>query len=159
MHTIAGLSGKQQLSKGKFHTSDMIMNIHSNALYLSAPGARSRPCRHFFMGLIPKDNEPIVLYGAFHMSTIVMQFVVASAAEAELRALFHNCQAAIIFRQTLANIGHPQPKTPIHCDNATAVSIANNTVKQQRSRSTEMRFFGWEIRCHKRCSISHGTQA
>ncbi len=40
----------------------------------------------------------------------------------------------------MANIGHPQPKTSVHCDNAMAVGIANNTVKQQRSLSMEMRF-------------------
>ena len=38
-------------------------------------------------------------------------------------------------------MGHPQPQTPVHCDNATAVGIANNTIKRQRSRSMEMRFF------------------
>jgi hypothetical protein len=69
-----------------------------------------------------------------------MRFVVASVAEAELGALFHNCQTAIIFRQTLAAIGHPQHKIPIHCDNATTVGITNNTVKRQRSQSMEMRF-------------------
>jgi hypothetical protein len=63
------------------------------------------------------------------MSTTVMRFVVVSGMEAKLGALFHNCQTAIIFRQTLADIGHPQPKTPVHCDNAMAVGIANNTVK------------------------------
>jgi hypothetical protein len=31
--------------------------------------------------------------------------------------------------------------TPVHCDNATTVGIANNTVKRQRSRSMEMRYF------------------
>ncbi len=70
-----------------------------------------------------------------------MRFVVASAAEAELGALYHNCQLAIVFRDILRDMGHPQPKTPVHCDNATAVGIANNTVKRQRSRSMEMRFF------------------
>ena len=40
----------------------------------------------------------------------------------------------------MANIGHPQPKTLVHCDNATAVGIANNMVKRQRSQSMEMRF-------------------
>ncbi len=84
-------------AKVRFHTSDMIMNIHFDASYLSAPGAQSRTCGHFFMGSIPKDNEPIVLNEAFHTSTTVMRFVVASAAEAELGALFHNCQTAIIF--------------------------------------------------------------
>jgi hypothetical protein len=84
-------------AKVRFHTSDMILNIHSDASYLSAPRARSRTCGHSFVGSIPKDNEPIVLNGAFHTSTAVMRFVVASAAEAELGALFHNCQTAIIF--------------------------------------------------------------
>ena len=42
---------------------------------------------------------------------------------------------------TLTNMGHPQPQAPVHCDNATAVGIANNTIKRQRSRSKEMRFF------------------
>ncbi len=42
---------------------------------------------------------------------------------------------------TLEELGHPQPKTPAHCDNATAVGIVNNTVKRQRSRSMKMRYF------------------
>ena len=37
--------------------------------------------------------------------------------------------------------GHPQPPVPIHCDNATATGIANDTVKKQCARSMEMRFF------------------
>ena len=38
-------------------------------------------------------------------------------------------------------LGHPQPPTPMHCDNKTAAGIANDTVKKHRSRSMEMRFF------------------
>ena len=38
-------------------------------------------------------------------------------------------------------MGHPQPPTPVNCNNSTAVGIANNTVKCQCSRSMEMRFF------------------
>jgi hypothetical protein len=41
----------------------------------------------------------------------------------------------------LEELGHQQPPTPIHCDNATATGIANDTVKKQRSRSMKMRFF------------------
>jgi hypothetical protein len=41
----------------------------------------------------------------------------------------------------LINMGHLQPKTPVHCDNAMAVGIANNTINRQRSQSMEMRFF------------------
>jgi hypothetical protein len=128
-------------AKVRFHASDMILNIHSDASYLSEAKARSRACGHFFMGWQPRDGDPIRLNGAFHVSTTILRFVVASAAEAELGALYHNCQTGIIFRLTLADMGHPQPKTPVHCDNATAVGIANNTIKRQRSRSMEMRFF------------------
>jgi hypothetical protein len=66
---------------------------------------------------------------------------VASAAEAELGALFLNCHEGMIFRLTLEDLGHPQPKTPVHSDNATAVGISNNTIKRQRSRAMEMRYF------------------
>jgi hypothetical protein len=128
-------------AKVRFHASNMVMNIHTDASYLSETKARSRACGHFFMGWLPKNGEPIRINGAFYVNTTILRFVVASAAEAELGALFHNCQDGIIFRQTLADLGHPQPRTPVHCDNATAVGIASNTVKRQRSRAMEMRFF------------------
>ena len=128
-------------AKIRFYASDMVMNVHSDASYLSESKARSRTCGHFFMGWKPVDDAPIQLNGAFFVNTTIMRFVVASAAEAELGALFRNCQDGIIFRMTLADLGHPQPKTPVHCDNATAVGIANNTVKRQRARAMEMRFF------------------
>jgi hypothetical protein len=56
-------------------------------------------------------------------------------------------------------MGHIQPKTPVHCDNVTAVGIANSTVKRQRSRSMEMRFF-WilVISAHKICTHYTGTR-
>ena len=128
-------------AKVKFSASDMVMNIHSDASYLTEPNARSRACGHFFMGWLPQDNKPIKLNGAFHTLCSILRFVVASAAEAELGALFLNCQEGMIFRLTLEDLGHPQPKIPVHCDNATAVGIANNTIKRQRSRSMEMRYF------------------
>jgi hypothetical protein len=117
----------------RFRASDMVMNIHSDASYLSEPNARSRACGHFFMGSLPRNGDPIKLNGAFHMLCSILRFVVASAAEAELGALFLNCQEGIIFKTTLEHLGHPQPKIPVHCNNATAVRIANNTIKRQRS--------------------------
>ena len=131
----------------RYYASDMIMNIHSDASYLSEAKARSRTCGHFFMGWMPTDNEPIRLNGAFYVSATIMRFVVASAAEAELGALYHNCQKGIVYRDILKDMGHPQPHTPVHCDNATAVGIANNSVKRQRSRSMEMRFFWISDKC------------
>jgi hypothetical protein len=119
----------------------MVVNIHSNASYLSEAKARSQTCGHFFMGWQPKDGKPICLNNAFHVSANILRFVVASAAKAELGALYHNCQTGIIFQQTFKAMGHMQPKTPVHCNNATTVGIANNTVKRQRLRSMEMCYF------------------
>ncbi len=129
-------------AKVRFYASDMIKKIHLDASYLSETGACSRACGHFFMGWMPKNREPIKINGAFYLSATIMKFVVESATEAKLGALFHNCQNGIIFQKTLADMGHPQPKTPVHCNNAAAVEIANNTIKRQRSRSMEMVFFG-----------------
>jgi hypothetical protein len=56
---------------------------------------------------------------------------------------------------TLEELGHPQPKTPVHCDNATAVGITNNTVKRQRSRSMETRYF-WV--CNKIAQDAYDVQ-
>ena len=114
-----------------FRASDMILNVHSDASYLSEKEAHSRPCGHFFMGWSPKDGDPIKLNGAFFTLCTILRFIVALVAEAKLGALFLNCKEDIIFRLTLEKLGHPQPRTPVHCNNGTTVRIANNTVKQQ----------------------------
>ena len=125
----------------RFHATDMVMNIHSDVSYLSEPKSNSRACGHFFLGWLPVDGQPIRLNGAFHTLCSILCFVVASAAEAELGALFLNCQEGMIFRLMFEDLGHTQPKIPVHCDNATAVRIANNTIKRQCSRVMEMRYF------------------
>jgi hypothetical protein len=60
------------VAKVCFHKSDMVMNIHSDALYLSKGNARSQTCRHCFMGWMPQDDAPICINGAFHISTNVI---------------------------------------------------------------------------------------
>jgi hypothetical protein len=75
----------------------MILNIHSNALYLSEANAHNQACGHFFVGWKPNPTQPIKLNGAFFTLCAILWFVVASAAEAALGALFLNCKQAIIF--------------------------------------------------------------
>ncbi len=118
-------------AKVLFRASNMILNFHSDPSYLLEPQSRSRACEHFFLGWLPVEGEPICLNGAFHMLHSILRFVVASAAKAKSGALFLHCQEGIIFQFTLKVIGHPHSKTPIHSDNATAVGIANNTIKRQ----------------------------
>jgi hypothetical protein len=44
-------------------------------------------------------------------------------------------------RQTLIELNHPQPPTPIQTDNSTATGIVNKTVKLKRSKAMDMRFY------------------
>jgi hypothetical protein len=75
----------------------MILNIHLDASYFWRQQPAAERVVIFFMGWMPKNGKPICLNGAFHTSTIILRFIVASAAEAELGALYHNCQTGIIF--------------------------------------------------------------
>ena len=93
------------------------------------------------MSSLPRDGDPIRLNGNVLITCAILKIVAASAAEAELGSLFLNTKEARIVRLTLAELGHPQPPTPIHIDNTTAVGIVNNTIKRQRSRAMEMRYF------------------
>jgi hypothetical protein len=131
----------------RYHASDMVLNVHSDASYLSVKNAKSRAAGIFFLGSLPKNNQPLRLNGAIAVLCTILKFVAASAAEAELGALFLNAKEAKIMRLTLEELGHPQPPTPIHCDNSTTVGIINNTVKRQKSRSMEMRYF-WLLDGH-----------
>jgi hypothetical protein len=115
----------------RFKASDMIMNDHSDVLYLSKVNTRSRACRFFFMGWDTKDGDPIKLNGACFTLCAILHFIIASTAKAKLGALFLKCKEGMIFQMTLEELGYPQPKTMVHCNNATTVGIANNTVKRQ----------------------------
>jgi hypothetical protein len=70
----------------------------------------------------------------------VIKNVVASAAESEVGACFHNAQSGVPLRVTLAEFGHTQPPTPLQTDNSTAFDIVNETIKQKQSKAMDMRY-------------------
>ena len=127
--------------KVRFHASDMILNIHSDASYLSETRARSRLSGYFFLGSKIAKGEKIKMNGNIFVSCGILKIVVCSAAEAELGVLFLNIKEGKVLRILLEELGHKQPPTPAHCDNSTAAGIANDSVKKQHSRSMEMQFF------------------
>ncbi len=124
-----------------YRASDMILNVHSDASYLSNPKACSQAGGYFFLGSLPHNGDPIRLNGTIHILCTILKLVAALAAEAELGAHFLNAQEAKIMQLILVELGHPQPPTPIHIDNTTTVSIVNNTVKRQQSRAMKMQYF------------------
>jgi hypothetical protein len=53
--------------------------------------------------------------------------------------LFINLKEVLVLRQILQDMGYPQ-HTPIQTDNSTAAGLANNTIKQNKSRHIDMRY-------------------
>jgi hypothetical protein len=125
-------------AKIRFTASAMVYRLHADASYLTAPKARSRVGGYHYLSddtEDPPDNAPI------HADVHILRNVMASVAEAEVGGLFHNAQTGCPIRQTLIELGHPQPATPIQTDNECAEGIMNGTVKQRRSKAIDMRFY------------------
>jgi hypothetical protein len=57
-------------------------------------------------------------------------------------------------------MGHPQPPTPVTCDNSTAVGIANQTIKQRRSKAIDMQYYWLQDReCQNQSKIEWAAGA
>jgi hypothetical protein len=121
----------------RFLASGMQLTIESDASYLSVSKARSRAAGYFYLS---SCSQPIA-NRAIHVFYHVMREVVSSATEAELGALFHNSKEACPLRIALEELGHLQSPTALITDNSTASGVANDTVKQRRSKAIEMRFY------------------
>jgi hypothetical protein len=74
-------------------------------------------------------NHPI----SFHSTRIPV--VCSFLAEAEYAGLYAAARIATEERKILANMGHPQPATPLFCDNELAIGIAVDTVSQRMSKA------------------------
>ena len=117
----------------------MVLHIDSDASYLSLPHARSRAAGHYFLSNqstnphLPPSTPPIP-NGPIYTLCKRMRNVLASAAESEIAALFHNGQEAAVLRTTLLEMKHPQPPIPIKTDTSTTSGIANKTVIPRKNK-------------------------
>ena len=125
-----------------YRKSKMILAAHADAGYLNETDARSRVGAIFFLS---EDDDVPPINGAVHIIAKIIKHVMSSAAEAEIGALFYTAQDGVILRQTLIEMGWPQPKTPIQTDNSTASGVVNKTIVPKRTKSMDMRFH-W-LRC------------
>ena len=71
----------------------------------------------------------------------ILKMITSSAMETEVAATFYNAKEALPFRVTLAEMGHPQPSTPMEVENETAIGFLKSTMKQKRSKAIDMRFY------------------
>jgi hypothetical protein len=122
----------------RYHASDMVLHIHSDASYISVSNARSRLEGLFFCG--EKSPQEDNLNGSILNMASVIKNMVASAAESEVGACFQKGQSGDPLRVALAELGHIQPPKPLRTDNSTAFGIFNETIKQKRSKAMDMRY-------------------
>ena len=120
-----------------YRASDMILEVQTDASYLSRSRSRSVAGGIGYLGSPGPDELP---NGAVLTLSSVLDMVVASAGEAEYGAMFTVTQIAEFTRTVLLALGHAQPPTEMFCDNECALGLANDTVKQRRSKSVDMRY-------------------
>jgi hypothetical protein len=112
----------------RYHAFNMILHIHSDASYLSVSNARGRPGGLFSSETNPPEHD--TLNGSIHNVASIIKNAVASATESEVGACFHNAQSGAPLKDTLPELGHSQPLTPLRTDKSTAFDILNETIKQ-----------------------------
>eukprot|EP00804_Cyclotella_cryptica_P028989 CCRYP_012408-RA/>CCRYP_012408-RA protein AED:0.21 eAED:0.21 QI:0/0/0/1/1/1/2/0/880 len=117
-----------------YNASDMVLAIHSDASYLSKPGARSLAGGHFFLSSnaeIPPNNRAVL--NIAH----IIKHVMASATEAKLAALYIMAREAVFIRIILEELGHTQPAT-LQTDNSTAEGVVNGKVQPKWTKAMDM---------------------
>jgi hypothetical protein len=126
--------------KIRYHTSDMILHIHSDASYLSENEEKSMARGFFYMGNTTKNDKKLTT-GAILIVSKVRKHVISSAADSEIGAVFINAKEGAVLRTTLEELGHRQPPTPMETENTTATGYSNGTIKQKRTKAMDMRFY------------------
>ncbi len=125
-----------------YNASNMILCAHADAGFLNETNSRSQAGAHIYLS----EDEPFPCFnGAVLSIAQIIKFVMALAAESKLAALIVTAREMIPHRQTLIDMGWPQPKSPIQTNNSTATGVTNNTIVPCRSKMMDMRF--WWLRC------------
>jgi len=107
----------------RFRRSDMTLTTHADGPCLSAPRARSRAASSFCLskaqpGQLSPDDPPAKPNGLILVITRVLKNVMASAFEVEVGGVCVAGQAGCPLRDALAEMGRPQPPTPVQTDNS-----------------------------------------
>mmetsp|Transcript_13690 Transcript_13690/g.16651 ORF Transcript_13690/g.16651 Transcript_13690/m.16651 type:complete len:133 (+) Transcript_13690:327-725(+) len=117
----------------RYYASDMVLHVDTGAAYLVLPNAKSRIAGYLVIHP-SKPSSPPPLNGAILVQCSALKNVVGSAAESEGEGCYHNATTAVPIRVALEELGHPQPKTPLKTDNATATGFANKSMRQSVPR-------------------------
>ena len=85
-----------------YRASNMVLLAHSDASFLTETGSRSRAVAHIYLS---EDDPTPQLNGPILSISQIMKYVMASAAEAELGALYLTAREMIPLRHALDKMG------------------------------------------------------
>ena len=95
----------------RFHASNMLLHVDSDAAYLVDSTAKSHMAGHF--QLVHQHPSPTnFVNGAILVECKTLKYIVASSAKIETAAAFQNSQISLPIRHMLNSMGHPQNPTP-----------------------------------------------
>ena len=116
----------------------MILAAHSDAAYLNISKVCSRAGAHIMLSKdipVPTFNGPILTISQ------IIKFVAFSATEADFAGLYICAKEMVPLRNSLVEMGWPQPQSPIQTDNTTALGVANKTIITKKMKSMDMRLW------------------
>ena len=122
----------------------MVLAGCSDAAYLNVRKYLSCAGAHIMLSEdtpAPNSNAPFLAVAQ------IIKFVMSSSTKSKMSCLFIRAKAMVQIRQTLIEIGWPQTKSLIYCDNSTTVGVANETIIQCKTKTMNMQYH-W-IRCRE----------
>eukprot|EP00804_Cyclotella_cryptica_P024747 CCRYP_001722-RA/>CCRYP_001722-RA protein AED:0.41 eAED:0.41 QI:0/-1/0/1/-1/1/1/0/160 len=122
----------------------MILAAQSDAAYLNVSNAQSSAGTHIMLSEdipAPPFNGPVLTLSQ------IIKFVASSTAEAQLAGLYICTKEMGPLRNSLDEMGWPQPNLPIQTNNTTALGVANKTIITRKMKSMDMSL--WWLRCRK----------
>jgi hypothetical protein len=92
MHQLLDYCDTHPDAEVHFHSSDMVLQVSSEASYLSEPEAQSRTGGHFYLG--NNDGRQQQINGPILFLSSIIKHIMSSAAEAEVGSIFSNAKEA-----------------------------------------------------------------
>lgn len=124
----------------KYYKSDMILKIQSDASFNSRCKGKSVQGGIHYLTNHDKIHDNDYINAPINCICSQINVVVLSAAEAEYAAVSKNAREGIYERQILEAMGYSQPATTILTDNEVAIGLTYDTLKQNASKSIDIRF-------------------
>ena len=127
-----------------YHSSDMFLCAHSDAGFHNESKGRSRAGAQIFLSenyAMPRWNGPVLTLAK------IIKFVMSSASESELGAMFITAQEMVAMRKKLQEMKWPQPPPHPQTDNYAAAGVVNNTIVPKNMKTMDKRPH-W-IRCRE----------